>query len=106
MIWLEKTLKEENDRKFIIMDHIYAGARFKHDDTKKANSIWTADNLDKYFKIWDENSDKILIELAGHDHWEDLRIAGGGSLDHPTRNLMVSTGISPDHKQFPGFSTF
>jgi len=38
-----------------------------------------------------------MIELAGHDHWEDLRMAGGGDEDHHTRNIMVSTGISPDH---------
>jgi hypothetical protein len=38
-----------------------------------------------------------MIELAGHDHWEDLRTQGDGTKGHPIRNLLVSTGITPDH---------
>jgi len=46
MKWLENTLDDANDRKFIIMDHIYGGARFKHDNHKKAQSLWAPDYLD------------------------------------------------------------
>ena len=97
MNWLRKTLKEEKDRKFIIIDHVYAGARFRHVDTKQLEILWTANNLYDYYRIWGENQDKILIELAGHDHWEDLRMSGGGTVEHNNRNLMISTGVSPDH---------
>lgn len=98
MKWLEQTLEDGKDRKFIIMDHIYGGARFKHDNTKKAQSLWAPEYLDQYLSIWDKNSDKIMIELAGHDHWEDLRMTPIGSDDdHPIRNLFVSVAITPDH---------
>jgi len=40
MKWLEQTLKDGKERKFIIIDHIYGGGRFKHDDSKKAQSLW------------------------------------------------------------------
>jgi len=40
MKWLEQTLKDGEERKFIIIDHIYGGGRFKHDDSKKAQSLW------------------------------------------------------------------
>jgi hypothetical protein len=97
MKWLAKTLEEATDRKFIILDHIYGGARFKHDNTKKAQSLWAPEYLDQYLKIWEQNSDKIMIELAGHDHWEDLRVTDNDATNHPSRNLFVSAGISPDH---------
>jgi hypothetical protein len=54
MKWFEKNLEEGSEgRKFIILDHIYGGARFKHDDTKKAQSLWADKYLDKYLSVWD-----------------------------------------------------
>ena len=52
----------------------------------------------------DKYSDKVVMEIGGHDHWEDLRVFDR-TKKGPIRNLMVSTGVSPDHGQLPGFST-
>ena len=48
--------------------------------------------------------DRVVIELAGHDHWEDFRM----NLDsdgNMFRNMFVATGVGLDHKQLPGFNT-
>ena len=95
MKWLEAQLKNPSGRKFIILDHIYAGGRFKHDATKKAQSLWSPKYNEWYFDLWDKYKDNIIIELAGHDHWEDVRLNGNSKVG--TRNLIVSTGASPDH---------
>lgn len=48
--------------------------------------------------------DKVIIELAGHDHWEDFRVHvdDEGNTYH---NMFVATGVGLDHKQLPGFNT-
>ena len=48
--------------------------------------------------------DKVVIELAGHDHWEDFRmnIDSDGNM---FRNMFIATGVGLDHKQLPGFNT-
>lgn len=46
-----------------------------------------------------------MIEIAGHDHWEDLRYFD--SFDNiPLRNLLIATGTCSNHGQLPGFNTF
>lgn len=41
--------------------------------------------------------DRVVIELAGHDHWEDLRLYVDKN-GNKFRNLFVATGIGLDHK--------
>lgn len=48
--------------------------------------------------------DKTVIELAGHDHWEDLR-AYQDKDGNEYRNIFVAAGISLDHSQLPAFNT-
>jgi len=49
--------------------------------------------------------DKIILEVGGHDHMEDLRIFNSNSKG-PYRNLFIGCAVSPDHEQMPGFNTF
>lgn len=67
--WLESNLASNDGHKFIIQDHIYAGARIKHNDKKHTFNLWDSTWNDKLFAMWEANADKIIIELAGHDHW-------------------------------------
>lgn len=48
--------------------------------------------------------DRVVIELAGHDHWEDIRVYADKD-GNKFRNMFVATGIGMDHKQLPGFNT-
>jgi hypothetical protein len=49
--------------------------------------------------------DQIVIEIGGHDHWEDIRVYENKDGDI-YRNMIIATGISLDHGQLPGFNTF
>merc|ERR1712166_730954 len=65
-IWLEKQLKESNDeRKFILVDHIYAGARIAHKIDLNEQQKWTSKYNDKFFDLFLKYRNKIVIELAG-----------------------------------------
>jgi hypothetical protein len=50
-------------------------------------------------------SDKIIIEVGGHDHWEDLRYFENNNVG-PIRNLLVAAGITTKSGQLPAFNTF
>ena len=100
--WIENNLK--SGRNYVLLDHIYAGARFKHDTTEKPSELWYTKFNDWYFDLMDTYKSKIVIEIAGHDHFQDVRTfyrATKGAI----RNLIVAPGVSPDHGQLPGFNT-
>jgi hypothetical protein len=59
------------------MSHIYAGARFSHNTKGKANQLWQDQYTDEYFRLMKDYKDQIIIEIGGHDHWEDLRFFDG-----------------------------
>jgi hypothetical protein len=50
-------------------------------------------------------SDKIIIEVGGHDHWEDLRFYDNNNAG-PIRNLFVAAGVTPKSGQLPAFNSF
>ena len=60
-------------KKVIIFSHIYAGGYVKHDDTAGVADNWTDESNSRYFDLLLQYKDQVLIEIAGHDHWEDLR---------------------------------
>ena len=66
-------MKDKSDRKYIFFTHIYAGARQRHDTSTETEYLWKEDYNERYFKMLKPNQDKLIIEVAGHDHWEDLR---------------------------------
>ena len=65
--WLEDQLKEESDRKFVIIDHVYAGARYG------VTQMWYEDGNETYFDLMDNYRDRVITEIAGHDHFTSLR---------------------------------
>ena len=102
--WLDKTLAEPN-RKFLILSHVYAGSRLKHDPNGKPNDLWRLDYTETYFKMMLKYVDKIVLEVGAHDHWMDLRYFESNSYA-PYRPLFVAPGVSMNHDNFPGYSTF
>ena len=58
--------------------------------------LWGSDYKNRYFDLLLQYKDQIVIELAGHDHWEDLRYyedSDGNSY----RNLFIAAGVGLDH---------
>ena len=66
-------MKDKSKRKYIFIDHIYAGARMEHKQNYKTEPLWRKHHETRYFNLVRDYSHKLSIEVAGHDHWEDLR---------------------------------
>lgn len=66
--------------------------------------LWGNDYKNRYFDMLLKYKDQLIIELAGHDHWEDLRYYEDSD-GNAYRNLFIATGVSLDHNQLPGFNT-
>ena len=67
MAWLAEQLSEKSNRKFILGCHVYSGARYN------SKQMWNDKSMKVYFSLIEEFRHKILIELAGHDHFTSLR---------------------------------
>ena len=75
--------------------------------------LWTDDDTTTYFDLISKYSDKIIIEVVGHDHYSDLRyhdnsnsassLLGTSESNH---NMIVSPGVTPIDTINPGFATF
>lgn len=59
-----------------------------------------------YMDLIEKYQDQIVLEIGGHDHWQDVRYYKSPGGKQMYRNLLVATGVSPDHGQMPGFNTF
>jgi len=105
MDWLDSKLDDDTGNKFILFSHIYAGGVMQHNvDTPEGISYWKEPWNQRYFDMMKKHRDRVIIELAGHDHWEDLRV---DTDDDGTefRNLFIANGVTPLMKQMPGFNT-
>ena len=112
MFWLAEQLKHaEEGRKFIIIQHVYGGARYYH-------PMWNTYPNETYFELLAEHKDKIIMEVGGHDHFTSLRyhtssdiLAVGdgdneGSDDTLFHNILVNPSITPWYFNNPGVSSF
>lgn len=97
--WLKAQLGEQSDRQFIVISHVYPGARYNNFE------LWNDKPNKVYFDILKEFQDKILIELAGHDHFASLRasVTQEGDLFH---NMFIAPSITPWYKNNPGVTSF
>jgi len=110
MFWLERQLKEESNRKFIILQHVYGGARYDN------HAMWnTYPNL-VYFKLIEKHRDRIILEVGGHDHFTSMRYhtqldifdtevpaKPSASLFH---NILINPSMTPWYSNNPGISRF
>ena len=96
MVWLENQLKTPGTQ-HIILTHIYAGAQIKS-ATQDIKEFWFTNYTDWYFNLIKANKDQLLLEIGGHDHFEDIRVFDdidpSGISNTLYRNLLIMTGIS------------
>ena len=67
--------------------------------------MWNDEPNEKYFELIQEHKDRIVIELAGHDHFPSLRVHqdDDGDLFH---NLFIAPSITPWYENNPGVTSF
>ena len=99
MEWINDQFEEDSGRKFIVISHVYPGARFKE------FQLWNDKPNTIYFDVLERNKDKILIELAGHDHLASLRAAMADD-ERAYHNIFIAPSITPWYKNNPGVSSF
>lgn len=108
LVWLEEQLSEESTRKFVIIMHVYPGARYKN------FALWSNHSNSRYFELLRKYKDRVIIELAGHDHFTAMRYhSSSGVLDLPDpepafnfHNLLIAPSITPWYGNNPGISAF
>lgn len=108
--WLEAHLTEgkRTGRRFILTDHIYAGIRYN------STKLWMKEHNERYFQILRTFAEQIVIEVAGHDHFADLRYHSSDSVPGMAdadpkfdfHNLFVAPGVTPNKNQNPGIAYF
>jgi hypothetical protein len=76
---------------------MYPGSKY----VSKSKDYFNTKDDQTYFEILDKFSDKIILEIYGHDHFGDLRYHtnAAGVNNH---NFMVTPGMTPNKKQNPG----
>jgi len=98
-MWLRDQLREDSDRKFIIGCHVYSGARYN------SYKMWNDEATNVYVGLVEEFRDRIIVELAGHDHFASLRTHKRGEGDY-FHNLFVAPSITAWYDNNPGVSSF
>lgn len=108
--WLENqlALAYAEDRKVIIMDHVYAGTRWH------AEKMWFDDYNSEYFRVLRAYHEQVIIEVVGHDHYADLRYHSSyhvANLEDTSEkfdfhNLLVAPGVTPYDNSNPGVAKF
>lgn len=111
MYWLAEQLhKGEEGRKFIIIQHVYGGARYN------SHPMWFSYPNQTYFELLSQYKDKIILEVGGHDHFTSMRYHTqkdilDTSVDGPTddslfHNILVNPSLTPWYYNNPGVSAF
>jgi hypothetical protein len=83
-------------RKVILLDHVYAGSRFQGEELNKPECAKT------YFSMLRDYHDVVIIEVAGHDHFSDLRYHSSNNvfdLPNPAvkfdfHNILIAPGVT------------
>lgn len=112
MFWLKNHLSEDSDRKFIILMHVYPGARYEEFE------LWNSYPTKLYFDILAEYSNKIIMEVGGHDHLSSLRYhckkdiietlkhVDSNDEDFLFHNIVIAPSMTPWYSNNPGTGMF
>lgn len=57
----------------MIISHIYAGARIKPTNDRDFKDFWLENHTERYFDLLHKYKGKLILEVSGHDHQQDLR---------------------------------
>lgn len=109
MFWLEDQLKTaDKNRKFIIIQHVYGGARYNN------HPMWFSYPNQMYFELLEKFKDKVIMEVGGHDHFTSMRYhttkdvldtsSAAESDDSLFHNILVNPSITPWYANNPGVS--
>ena len=97
--WMEAQLATaEPGRKFILTNHIYMGAKLE----VETKDLWQLEYIKKITIIMIKYSDKIILEVSGHDHIADIRYHRGplpfedAEAEHAIRHHLRRNGFSSD----------
>lgn len=67
--------------------------------------MWNDEAAEVFVELIEEFKDRIVIELAGHDHFASLRTHKRGEDDY-FHNLLVLPSITAWYDNNPGVSSF
>lgn len=68
--------------------------------------MWSDTPTAVYLALIKEFKDRIIIELAGHDHFSSLRTHKTSDTTEFYHNLFVAPSITPWYDNNPGVSSF
>ena len=112
--WLEQALNSsELDRRFILTFHIYAGTQVWN-NSKGLWDQWNANYTSRYSQIIRDNHEKVILEVAGHDHVGDLRysdqkyapIDEKKGTNFSFHNIIIAPSITLTSESLPGYTVF
>ncbi len=104
LAWMRShlTLAKQQGRKFILTNHIYAGAKY----SSNSKDLLVSSYNDEYFNILAEFRDSIILEVSAHDHYSDVRYHTDKAAGFYYHNMLVSPGVTPIDHSNPGVATF
>lgn len=104
--------------KFILISHIYESANFN----AKSFKNWAENERQtRFYQLMWAFKDRIILEVAGHDHISDLRTHSASQLFNHIDLCLIETpeyagqyftsklinpGVTPIENSQPGFATF
>jgi hypothetical protein len=91
---------KSSGRKFLLTYHIYPGAKY----SSKSKELLFDKFTEPFFEILQTYQDSIVLEIAAHDHYTDLRYHTSDT--NHFHNMLVAPGVSPINGQNPGYATF
>ena len=108
MFWLAEQFKHaEEGRKFVIIQHVYGGARYYH-------PMWTTFPNQAYFELLATYKHKVIMEIGGHDHFTSMRYHTQKDIldldDDPLQddtlfhNILINPSLTPWYYNNPGVS--
>ena len=113
--WLESALNSsEPDHRFILTFHIYAGSQIWKNSNGLVWNQWNANYTSRYAKIIRDNHEKIILEVAGHDHIGDLRFSNQvyapaeekNGANFSFHNIIIAPAVTPNSLSQPGYTIF
>ena len=69
--------------------------------------MWFEEASAVYFNLIEKYRDRIIIEIAGHDHFTDLRYKSSETADpYFYHNLLIAPSVTPWYNNNPGVAAF
>ena len=60
--------------------------------------MWDPVEQTEYLEFIEKYDDKLLLEVVGHEHWQDLRFTTSPKTGKKFRPLLIGVGVSLDNR--------